>query len=453
MGLRAPIALGLGSAVGVLAGKRASGPTLVHWPEKIRDAFPLAVGGVIGAKSAATLALLLYGRRARVSPALAATLFVGAGAGAVGAKAAADKVLANLTEKGREIDPAFATPPSNPLVSGGPGSHVAYEHMGREGARFVQAVQSAEDIKKVSGKKAKAEPIRVFVGVENAPTVETRVELAMAELRRTGAFDREILIVQAPAGTGYANATPIDVVELLGGGDCASVVIGYGLLPSFLSLGKVDLGGRTQRLLLDAIAAEMKTRTKNPRIFLYGESLGAKVQQWAVPAGLPDLDNYNVDAVLYVGTPGGTASDVFHGGVSDVSFTLDRPEQIPAGVAERPDFRVWFLEHDGDPVVRFRPDLIWADPAWLQQEPRGRNVPESMEWTPLVTWLQVLVDTLFATNIKPGDFQSLGHDYRADLGAVTTAAYRMPTSPAIATRLEAHLREAEVEKAKLVGEA
>ena len=85
MGLRAPIALGLGSAVGVLAGKRASGPTLVSWPEKIRDAFPLAVGGAIGAKSAATLALLMYGRRARVSPALAATLFVGAGAGAIGA--------------------------------------------------------------------------------------------------------------------------------------------------------------------------------------------------------------------------------------------------------------------------------------------------------------------------------------------------------------------------------
>ena len=232
--------------------------------------------------------------------------------------------------------------------------------------------------------------------------------------------------------------------------DCASVVIGYGLLPSFLSMGKVEVGGEAQRLLLDAIALELSEREKKPRVFLYGESLGAKVQQWAVPAGSLDLDKYFVDAVLYVGTPGGVHSDAFHDAVSHESVTLDRPEQVADRQAVRPVSRVWFLEHDGDPVVRFRPDLIWAEPAWLEAEPRGRNVPEEMGWTPLVTWMQVLVDTLFATNVKPGDFQSKGHDYRADLGAVTTAAFRLPTSDAIAARLEEHLRAEEVLKARTI---
>lgn len=448
--MRSPIALVLGGVAGTVAGRRATGPTLVAWPEKIRDAFPLVVGGLIGTKTAGTAAVLLYGpRRLKVSPGVGATLAVGVGAGAASATVAARKVLANLTETGRKIDPGYATPPTSAFVSGGPGSHVDYQHMGREGARFVSATQTAEDIKKISGKKAKAEPIRVFVGVENADTIEQRVALAMAELHRTGAFDREILLVQAPAGTGFANATPVDVLELLSGGDCATVVVGYGLLPSFLSMGKVPFAGETQRQLLEAISAELSTREQRPRVFLYGESLGAKVQQWAIPGGSPDLDKNFVDAVLYVGTPGGTASDGFHGAVAHESFTVDRPEQIPDPA---PQTRVWFLEHDGDPVVRFRPDLIWSRPFWLDQEPRGRNVPEAMEWTPLVTWMQVLVDTLFATNVKPGDFQSLGHDYRADLGAVTTAAFRLPSSPAIAERLEAHLRAEEIAKAKLIAE-
>lgn len=64
----------------------------------------------------------------------------------------------------------------------------------------------------------------------------------------------------------------------------------------------------------------------------------------------------------------------------------------------------------------------------------------------------MLVDTLFATNVKPGDFQSLGHDYRADLGAVTAAAYDLTADVAIASRLETHLRALEKTKAELIAQ-
>ena len=74
-----------------------------------------------------------------------------------------------------------------------------------------------------------------------------------------------------------------------------------------------------------------------------------------------------------------------------------------------------------------------------------------MTWKPGITWAQALVDTLFATNIKPGDFQSLGHDYRADLGAVVTAAYGLPCDPATAERLDGRLRALEVARAARIG--
>ena len=59
----------------------------------------------------------------------------------------------------------------------------------------------------------------------------------------------------------------------------------------------------------------------------------------------------------------------------------------------------------------------------------------------------MLVDTLFATHIKPGDFQSLGHDYRADLGGVVPAAFGFDLDAATAERLEARLRQLEIQRA------
>jgi hypothetical protein len=74
-----------------------------------------------------------------------------------------------------------------------------------------------------------------------------------------------------------------------------------------------------------------------------------------------------------------------------------------------------------------------------------------MSWVPGITWLQVLIDTFFASNVKPGLFESRGHDYRADLGAVVTAAYDLPAAGEIPARLEEYLRKAEVARAALLG--
>jgi uncharacterized membrane protein len=150
---------------------------------------------------------------------------------------------------------------------------------------------------------------------------------------------------------------------------------------------------------------------------------------------------------LWVGTPGGARGDGFRSRCSSY-VCLDSLADIPYPVSRE---RVWFLEHDGDPVVRFRRDLISQRPGWLAG-PRGRNVPEAMRWFPGVTWAQVLVDTLYATNVTPGEFESIGHDYRADLGAVVTAAYGLARAAPSPEELEGTLRERERERARLIGE-
>ena len=376
-----------------------------------------------------------------------------AGATAVGAFRAAKTEAQNRLEGGgRAIEAGFATPPALPTVSGGPDSLVDFSTVGREGARFLGSSVPAAVVQEVTGSPMEMPGVRVFVGYDSAPTPEERVALALAELRRTGAYDRSTLLIGAPAGSGYANPTPVDILEILLHGDTAAVAVGYGLLPSFLSLDRVELAARTQSLLIEGIASDLAGRARRPRVLVYGESLGARVQQAAIPGGSRDLDRLGISAALWVGTPGGPESVAFHAATAGESITVDRPEQIPDPVPS-PRPRVWFLEHDGDPVVRFEPTVAYRRPAWLAARPRGRNVPEGMLWTPGITWAQVMIDTLFATHITPGNFDSRGHDYRADLGAVVPAAYGLSVDRGTAERLERALRSLEVERARRVGEA
>lgn len=436
------------------------GPSLMPWPDNVHKAFPIAIG-VIGLSvvSAPLAATAVATRVVRGDGPRVRTLAIGAAgalAATVAARTARRRFVRKLRDGARQLDPGFEQSPASPLVSTGPGSLITPADVGREGSRYVGTATIDDDVTFVTGEPPVAAPIRVFVGLDAAESIEQRVGLAIAELRRTGAFDRSCLLIQSPAGTGYANSTPVDVIELLTRGDCASVAVGYGLLPSFLSLNRVEIARRTQSALLEAIAAECAHRASAPRLLLYGESLGAKVQQAALPAGVVDLDRLGIDAAVWVGTPGGRDYDHVHGIFDGVAVTLDRPEQIDEVTAAKPHPRVWFLEHDGDPVVRFRPDLMHARPVWLETgRPRGRGVPEEMSWKPGITWAQVLVDTVYATDVTPGEFRSSGHDYRADLGAVVTAAFGLALAegnPAHGwqARLEERLRELEVRRAHLV---
>jgi hypothetical protein len=342
-----------------------------------------------------------------------------AAAATAGGWLAGRRVMQGLRERGRAPDPAIRTAPGDRYVSGGPASAVRYDTLAREGRRFVSYRPAARDISMAG--TGSEEPVRVYVGVETAASVDERVDVAMGELERLGGFERSTLLVVAPAGSGYADHVAVEVLEYLAGGDCATVVIQYGVLPSMFSLHRVGTGEATTRRLLDALARRVEKAPQAPRIVVYGESLGARVAQRALvaaPSKVPPRGP--VHALVSVGTPGGRSlREALRGDASAVH--IDRWQDLPASDG----VRLWFLDHDADPVARWDGRLVWRRPGWLRR-PRGRGVPDAMTWLPALTWWQVLFDVVFAAQQQSGSFHSVGHDYRADLPRVLAAVLDRP---------------------------
>ncbi len=48
-----------------------------------------------------------------------------------------------------------------------------------------------------------------------------------------------------------------------------------------------------------------------------------------------------------------------------------------------------------------------------------------MQWSPLITFVQIMVDAMNAMRTVPGEFKSFGHDYRGDTAPFVHAAYHL----------------------------
>jgi uncharacterized membrane protein len=368
---------------------------------------------------------------------------------AAGANVAARRALDKLDTAADRIEPGYADAPTSPLVTGGPGSAADFEGLGVQGRRFVLEATPAAQIDRVMGTEDAKDPIRVYIGIDHADTIEARVGLAFEELRRTGAFDRSLLIVGSPSGTGYLNYIPIEAAEYFTGGDIASVTIQYGKRPSLLSANKVDLARRQHGALVDRIAAELARRPADhrPRLALYGESLGAQTGEDAFPQpGYEALRRRSIDHALWVGTPYATR---FQRAVMASNPGRDHFARA-ASIAELDrGARYTFLDHHEDPVTRYHPAIWYRRPSWLgPPEERPPNVSQTQRWVPAVTFWQTAFDTKNAARVIPGEFRAFGHDYRADLAEFVRAAYRIEgvTDEQMAS-VEAALRRSEVERA------
>ncbi|MEA2022821.1 MAG: alpha/beta-hydrolase family protein [Actinomycetota bacterium] len=333
-----------------------------------------------------------------------------------------------------KVEPAYAMPPLSPLVSGSKESTSPFEDLGLQGRRFVTDVTSSELIEEVLGEPAKATPIRVFIGYNSEPMYSMgRTEMAMAELERTGAFDRSNLLLVSPTGTGWVDQTMIESAEFLAKGDIATCLIQYGRFPSFLSVQKVALGRHQFRALLWSVRQRLAERPpeQRPKVFVFGESLGA----WAssdvlMYQGIDGFDHYGIDSALWVGLPGlakwsrngmaaGASTLVPDGSVG----VFDNPDEIEElSIEQQDDLRATILSHDNDPIAVLSTDLMVRKPGWLDGTP-GRGVPEDMDYTPMTTFLQIAIDAMNAMVTVPGHFGSFGHDYRGDMARMVRAAY------------------------------
>ena len=380
---------------------------------------------------------------------------VALGAATALGRLASQKAFAHLEAKEGGVETAFDIAPPSAMLSGSRESYVPFPTLSLQGRRFVWMVTPRDIIENVTGSPAVAQPIRAYVGLESAPTEEERVELALRELDRTGAFDRSWLMVVSPTGTGYVNYAAVSTLEFLSRGDCATVAMQYAARPSVLSLRRVAEGRAHMQLLLDGIQRRLADRPseRRPRIVMFGESLGAWTSQDPfVDRGTQGMIDAGIDHAIWIGTPHFSKwkEQVLRDDRPDVDRSLvgvfnEISEWHTTDEHARDRLRFVMITHHDDGVALFGPELTIQSPSWLgPPATRPSSVPKGMRWMPTTTFFQVLTDMKNSATVVPGVFAAKGHDYRADLLPFFNAVLGFDESPTILTAIGDWLEKREL---------
>jgi len=320
--------------------------------------------------------------------------------------------------------PGRVQQPTTDLRSGGPGSLLEWDDLGREGRTFVGRGPSAEDISAVTGAPA-LEPIRTYAGVASADSTEDRARLAVADLERAGGFERANLLVVTTTGTGWVEPSSAASFEYLTGGDSAIVSMQYSHLPSWLSfLVDQSRAREAGRELFDAVYERYNALPAGdrPRLYVFGESLGSFGAETAF-SGEFDMRN-RIDGALFTGVPhfnpmyrdfvadrdaGSPEVEPVYRGGRTIRFANRARDGIPPEGAPWNGTRVVYLQHPSDPVTWWSPDLVLSRPDWLEEE-RGQDVLPEMRWIPAVTFWQVSADLALCFSMPPGH----GHTFTGE---------------------------------------
>jgi uncharacterized membrane protein len=314
-----------------------------------------------------------------------------------------------------------AAPPIETLRAGGPGSLVSWASLGNEGRTFVSGGPTMDELERFHGTGG-FQPIRVYAGLDSAPTTETRAALAVRELERTGAFGRRVLVVITTTGTGWVDAKAVDPLEYMYNGDTAMVGLQYSYLPSWISFMVDQARARDAgRELFNQVYRAWSARPvgQRPKLLVFGESLGSFGAESAF-SGVDDMRN-RTDGMLFLGPPNsntlwtefvarrdaGTRQvlPTYREGAT-VRFAADPDALLAHRSADWSGPRVVYLQHASDPIVWWSPRLMLNRPDWLA-EPRGDDVLPAMRWYPFVTFWQTTADMAFSVNVPGGH----GHNY------------------------------------------
>nr|AWL98511.1 hypothetical protein CIT37_37975 [Bradyrhizobium ottawaense] len=323
----------------------------------------------------------------------------------------------------RELDALHEPERPQPTAAdrtGSPASLVKWNELGRTGRRFIASGPNATEISAVSGRPAQ-DPVRVYVGLAGGATAQARARLALEELKRQRGFDRKILIVVTPTGTGWIDPAAMDTVEYLHHGDVASVAMQYSYLNSPMSLlFQPEYGAEAARALFAEIYGYWTTlpRDKRPKLYLHGLSLGAMNSEKS--AELFEMIGDPIAGALWSGAPfesrlwrsitanRNPGSPAWLPQFRDnrfVRFMNQNGSTVPADAPWGP-MRVVYLQYASDAITFFAYRDAYQAPAWMSA-PRGPDVSPELRWYPIVTMLQLALDMAVATNTPMG----FGHVY------------------------------------------
>jgi len=363
-----------------------------------------------------------------------------------------DRVVAGLDESYETAQALFddAPPaPEDPRMTGSPASLVDWAAIGAPGRSFITGGPDAESIAAFTGRPA-LDPIRVYVGRANAETPPARARLALAELKRQGAFEREVLIITSPTGTGWMDPGSHDPVEYMHDGDIATVAAQYSYLQSPLALILETRTGLEQATALqEAVHGYWKTlpRESRPRLYVHGLSLGAWSSMHAT--NLFRLLDDPIDGAFWAGPPFPSAfwnyvqnqrqpgSPWVLPTIGDGSLIRYASHTASAAeaAAEWGTMRIVFLQYSSDPIVFFDPASLWRAPPWMR-DPPAEDMSEHFIFMPVVTQIQLALDMALSFDSPPGH----GHAYAARDYIDPWVQVTDPGnwSPADTARLKAH---------------
>jgi len=336
-----------------------------------------------------------------------------------------DRVVTGLDESFEAAQDLFqnAPPrPSDPRMTGSGASLIDWAGIGKPGRDFITLGPDAAAISAFTGRTA-LDPIRVYAGRANGDTPQERAELALAELKRLNAFDREVLIIASPTGTGWMDPGAADPVEYMHDGNIATVVAQYSYLQSPLALILETSTGLEQAMALqDVVHGYWKTLPKDarPRVYVHGLSLGAWSSMHAT--NLFRLMDDPIDGAFWAGPPfpsgfwnyiqnqrkPGSPWVLPQIGAGSLVRYASHTADVSEAAADWGEMRIVFLQYSSDPVVFYDPYSIWRAPPWMN-DPPAEDMSEHFIFMPVVTQFQLALDMALSFGAPPGH----GHAYYA----------------------------------------
>jgi len=321
------------------------------------------------------------------------------------------------------IDPDLPIPEDS-MRPGSADSLIAWQSLGARGRQFIAGGMSVEEIARIHPQQSAQKPIRIYAGLNSARTNQERAQLVFEEMKRVGAFERSVLVIVTPTGTGWIDPAAVDPLEIMHRGDTAIVGMQYSYLMSPLALlVEPDQAPESAKALVNIVYEHWRKLEPltRPKLYLHGLSLGSYGSENSI-SPITMIDD-PISGALWSGPTFGNPlwKDLTTGRNSDspawlprigdgrtVRFTTQVNElDIPGSSWSRT--RLIFLQYPSDPITFFEVAAAFRPPEWMVGE-RAPDVLPSFTWYPLITMLQLVIDMLVGAEVPKG----FGHVFAAE---------------------------------------
>ncbi|MGU3401255.1 alpha/beta hydrolase [Brucellaceae bacterium D45D] len=310
--------------------------------------------------------------------------------------------------------------PSAAEKTGSAASLIDWQDLGRAGREFIASAPQKSEISSFTGQPA-IDPVRVYAGLNVSDDPGERAKRALAELERQKGFERAVLVIIVPTGTGWVDPSAITGLEFLHGGNVASIAMQYSYLNSPLSLlFQPEYGADSARALFETVYNYWKDLPveKRPKIYLHGLSLGAFNSQNSV--SLFEILDAPLNGALWSGPPfpsplwrslsasRNPGSPQWLPVVRDGAFVrfMNQNGEAPGNRTHWGTMRTIYLQYASDAITFFDSSIFYREPDWMKA-PRGPDVTKELRWYPIVTGLQLTIDMALADTAPMG----YGHVY------------------------------------------